>query len=170
MKGGINSGNNNYLTGEQARYIYRKVESGNIIDVNTLEQENEQEQQLSRIDDSSGDVNPYREMIVNNSGKEETVLSQMKQWLILSNVINHIQCDKHPKNFHSLSISTVNKEKNKQKLCRREEKEHLLEFDFGDTADKLKEEYLDVYDGIQSEILSTMRFDENSDLSTTYLW
>ena len=34
---------------------------------------------------------------------------------------------------------------------------------------KLKEEYLDVYKGIQSEILSTKRFDENSDLSTTYL-
>ena len=26
-----------------------------------------------------------------------------------------------------------------------------------------------MYDGIQSEILSTTRFDENSDLSTTYL-
>ena len=33
----------------------------------------------------------------------------------------------------------------------------------------IKEEYLDVYEGIQSEILSTMRFDENTDLSTTYL-
>ena len=31
------------------------------------------------------------------------------------------------------------------------------------------EEYLDIYNGIQSEILSTTRFDENSDLSTTYL-
>ena len=30
-------------------------------------------------------------------------------------------------------------------------------------------EYLDVYEGIQSEILSTIRFDENSDLSTTFL-
>ena len=27
----------------------------------------------------------------------------------------------------------------------------------------------DVYEGIQSEIVNTMRFDENSDLSTTYL-
>ena len=45
----------------------------------------------------------------------------------------------------------------------------MLELDFGHTPNKLKEEYLDVYEGIQSEILSTMRFDENSDLSTTYL-
>ena len=34
---------------------------------------------------------------------------------------------------------------------------------------KLHEEHLDVYEGIQSEIVNTTRFDENSDLSTTYL-
>ena len=34
--------------------------------------------------------------------------------------------------------------------------------------EKLRE-YLDIYNGIQSEILSTTRFDENSDLSTTYV-
>ena len=45
----------------------------------------------------------------------------------------------------------------------------MLELDFGDTLEKLKEEYLDVYEGIQSEILSTTRFHENSDLRTTYL-
>ena len=45
----------------------------------------------------------------------------------------------------------------------------MLELEFGDAPKKLKEEYLDVYDRIQSEILSTTRFDENSDLSPTYL-
>ena len=45
----------------------------------------------------------------------------------------------------------------------------MLEFDLGYTPEKLKGEYLDVYEGIQSEILSTTRFDENSDLITTYL-
>ena len=44
-----------------------------------------------------------------------------------------------------------------------------LELDFGQAPGILREEYLDVYEGIQSEILSTTRFDENSDLSTTYL-
>ena len=37
------------------------------------------------------------------------------------------------------------------------------------TSDRLKEEYLDRYEGVKSEILSTTRFNENSDLSTTYL-
>ena len=33
----------------------------------------------------------------------------------------------------------------------------------------MQDEYLDVYEGIQSDIVSSNRFDENSDLSTTYL-
>ena len=43
------------------------------------------------------------------------------------------------------------------------------EVDIGPTPNILKEEYLDIYEGIQSEIVSTMRFDEDSDLRTTYL-
>ena len=34
---------------------------------------------------------------------------------------------------------------------------------------KLQEEYLDIYDGIQSDIVRSSRFDENSDISATYL-
>ena len=41
-----------------------------------------------------------------------------------------------------------------------------IELYFGPTLNLLNEEYLDVYEGIQSEILNTTRFD---DLSTTYL-
>ena len=41
--------------------------------------------------------------------------------------------------------------------------------DIGDTQEKLKTEYLDMYEGIQTEVISTARSDENSDLSTTYL-
>ena len=35
--------------------------------------------------------------------------------------------------------------------------------------DRLKEEYLDRYEGVKLEIVDTTRFDENSDLSKTYL-
>ena len=44
-----------------------------------------------------------------------------------------------------------------------------LELDSGQTPDILRDEYLDVYEGIQSETLSTMRFDESTNLSSTYL-
>ena len=56
---------------------------------------------MDRIDDDGGDENPYRELIVNNAGKVESMLSQMEQWSILSNVINFVQCSKNTKNFHT---------------------------------------------------------------------
>ena len=44
-----------------------------------------------------------------------------------------------------------------------------MELDFGITPEVLREEHLDVYDGVQSEVVSTTGFDENLDPSTTYL-
>ena len=44
-----------------------------------------------------------------------------------------------------------------------------MELEFGVMPEALREEYLDVYDGIQSEVVSTTGLDENLDLSTMYL-
>ena len=45
-----------FLTREQTRYIYRKVETGEIINTETMEQEMEQEEQLSKTDDTNGET------------------------------------------------------------------------------------------------------------------
>ena len=137
-----------------------------MINTDTLQQEIEHERQLNRIDDTSEDMNPYKELIIKNAEKIEPLLAQMEQWSILSNVLNYIQYDNHPKNFHNLGIHAVNICKNHSDV--KVEKD-IIEVDFGPTLNILKEEYLDIYRGIQSEIVSTTRFDENSDLSTTYL-
>ena len=44
-----------------------------------------------------------------------------------------------------------------------------VDVDFGNIPKKLKSEYLDVYEGVYAEIVSTNQFDENSDLNSTYL-
>ena len=106
-------------------------------------------------------------MIVKNAEKIEPLLTQMEQWSTLSNSLSYIQYDRYPKNYHSLGISMVNK--CRKNLTMKEEDRGILETDFGQTPDILREEYLDVNEGIQSEILHTTRFDENSDISTTYL-
>ena len=49
------------------------------------------------------------------------------------------------------------------------EERDVVELDFGPIPSMLKEEYLDVYKGVQSEILNTTRFDKKSYLSTIYL-
>ena len=44
-----------------------------------------------------------------------------------------------------------------------------LGFDFGIYPDILKSKYLDVYEGVYAEMVCANKFNENSDLSTTYL-
>ena len=53
-------------------------------------------------------------------------------------------------------------------MCKRTGKRYVRIRVWSNTR-HVREEYLDVYKGIQSEILNTTRFDENSDLSTMYL-
>ena len=137
-----------------------------MINTETLQQELEHERQLKEIDDTNGGTNPYKEMIVNNAEKIEPLLTQIEQLSILSNMLNYIQYDKHLKNFHNLGISAVNICKNHSGA---KEEKKCGGGRFGQTPDILKEEYLDIYEGIQSEIVNTTRLDENSDLSTTYL-
>ena len=52
----------------------------------------------------------------------------MEQWSIQSNILNYIQYDKCPKNYHNLSISAVNRYKNSPDI--REERD-IMELDFG---------------------------------------
>ena len=74
-----------------------------------IRQEIDQDIELDKMDNTSGDENLYRELIVNNTGKIETTLSQMEQWSLLNNVINYVQYDKHLKNFHTMSVRPINK-------------------------------------------------------------
>ena len=167
--GQVNSDRHNigqYLTREQANYAYKKTESGEVINTETLQQELDHERQLGRLDDANGEMVPYRDLIVNNTEKLEPLMTQMEQWPILSNTLKYIQYDKHPKNYHDLSISTVNKGRNSLDIKKERD---MIELDFSLTPSILKEEYLDVYRGIQSEIVNTTWLDKNSDLSTTYL-
>ena len=96
------------MTREQANFAYKKTESGEMINTEILQHELEHERQFNKIDDLSGDTNLYKELIVNNAEKIEPLLTQMEQWSILSNTLNYIHYDKHPKNFHNSGISAVN--------------------------------------------------------------
>ena len=66
---------------------------------------------------------------------------------------------------HTLDIKAVDKYKYRANKDNREFKE----LDFGATPQKLHGKYMDIYEGIHSEVVSSNRFNENSDISTTYL-
>ena len=130
--------------------------------MDTIQQEIEQEKQLDRMDDRSGEINPYRELIVNNMEKIEPPMTLMEQWSILSNVLNYVQHSK----LNSMNQSSgrpVNRYKIKPAIGK-----EFRELDFG-VVPQFTGRILDVYEGIQSDIVSSSRFDENSDISTTYL-
>ena len=80
--------------------------------------------------------------------KVEPLMTQMEQLSILCNVLNYIQ---YPKTYHSLNINAVNKHKINTK-----EGGDIVELDFSVMPEVLKEEYLDVYDGIQSEVVTLL--------------
>ena len=82
----------------------------------------------------------------------------------MSNVLNYVQHSKFNSIIHTLNVKPVNRYKVKPDMGR-----EFRELDFGTISHNLQEEYLDVYEGIQSDIVSSSRFDENSDISTTYL-
>ena len=66
---------------------------------------------------------------------------------------------------HNVDIKEVDKYKYRPSKDSREFKE----LDFGAFPQKLQEEYMDIYEGIHSEVVRSNRSDENSDISTTYL-
>ena len=105
-------------------------------------------------------------MIVSKAEKIEPIQTQMEQWSILSNTLNYIQYDRHLKNYQSLGISAVNK--CRKTPCTKEEERDMLRVRFWSHAGHIKGR---IFRCVQrnTEILSTTRFDENSDLSTTYL-
>ena len=117
------------------------------------------------MDDNNGDENPYKELIVNNANTIEMSQSQMEQWPILSNVINYVQHSKNPRNFDFATVKPVKFDKI---VKDKDKNEILLKVNLVESSGRSKEEYLDRY-GVKPEIVDTTRFDENSDLSTTYL-
>ena len=131
-----------------------------------MKEELDADVELDRIDDNNGDENPYRDLIVNNADRVEMSHSQMEQWSILSNVINYVEHSKDPKNFHFV---TMKPEKLNKMVKDKDKNESLSKVNLVESLGRSREEYLDRYEGVKSEIVDTTRFDENSDLSTTYL-
>ena len=92
----------------------------------------------------------------------------MKEWSILSDHVKYITSDS-TEAFHNLNIDQMNY-RQEIDLYRELQKKELLNADvnFGTISDRLKAEYLDVY-GVYAKVISTDKFDEDTDLSMTYL-
>ena len=79
-----------------------------------IQQEIEKEKQLNRMDDRNGEINPYRELVVNNAEKNRTTNDTSGAVVNLCNVLNYVQHSKFNSMNHTLNIRPVNRYKVKQ--------------------------------------------------------
>ena len=154
------------LTNEQMKQIYEKVETGEEVKIKKLV--------LQNISDS-----PKQETSVNNINQYEKALlsdrnmrrsnAQMEQWSILSDNIVYIR-SKDSDIMNGINIKSIDYREHKR-IYRKMGKEggEKLDIDFGESPEVMKSRYMDVYDNLYAEVITTSRFDENIDLSTMYL-
>ena len=72
-------------------------------------------------------------------------MTQMEQWSILSTVLNYVQHSRFNSMNHTLSVRPIDRYRVKPDMGK-----EFREFDFGTVPQNVQEEYLDVYEGIQS--------------------
>ena len=93
----------------------------------------------------------------------------MESWSILNDHVKYVQHDESGI-LHNVNFDPLNYHVNEDIYKELKEQEMLkTSIDFSGMSEKLKSEYLDVYGGVYVEVISTNRFDEDTDLSTTYL-
>ena len=95
--------------------------------------------------------------------------TQMEERSMLS---DHVKCVQHDETdtLYHLSFDSFNYCLNEDLYKELKEKEMFkTSKDFSSISEKLKSDYLDVYDAVYTEIVNTNRFGEDIDLSTTYL-
>ena len=157
------------LTEEQVRYIYKKVELGSEINVDTMKQEIDNEN-LTAMKTEEEEINPYQRVVLNNVYKDESKTVQMEYWSVLSDNVKYVQYDEELKTACDLDVKTLDY-KHHKKLYNNLKGggRQTLDMEFGDNLDLLKTSYLDMYEGVHADIVYSARDDESSDLRTTYL-
>ena len=146
------------LTEKQTNHVYKAMEEGIIINTRTITCETMQNQ----------DDNPYKKVILNKVFREEDKSPEMRNWSIFSDNVRYVQHEQiTPQN---LNIDTLDYRHHKELHLKLKEKEReTLDIDFGVYPDILKSKYLDMYEGVYAEMVYANKFNENSDLSMTYL-
>ena len=146
------------LTERQADHVYKVIEERNMINTKTMTCEIAQ-----TLDD-----NLYKKVVLNEVFKEKDEFPEMRNWSIFSDNVRYIQHDQvTPQN---LNIDTLDYRDHKEIYPKlRGEERETLDIDFGLYPDILKSKCLDVYEGVHAEMVYANKFNDNSDLSTTYL-
>ena len=170
-KGGLikNVSSEKYLTEDQTKYIYDKVELGDEIKVKKVSQEIWNKTLLQKRSKEKEEINLYEKVLVSDINTLDKNKSQMEQWSILSDNIIYVRSVSYDE-MSGVDIKMVDYQDHR-KMYKKMGKEEgqMMNIDFGESPDVLKAKYMDVYEDVFAEVVTTNRFDENVNLSTTYL-
>ena len=116
----------------------------------------------------ANDVNQYEKALFSDRNTRKSN-SQMEQWSILSDNIVYVRSEDNDI-MNGINIKPIDYREHKR-MYRKMGKEggEWLDIDFRESQEIMKRRYMDVYDDIYAEVVMTSRFDENVDLSRTYL-
>ena len=153
------------LNKEQTKQIYDKIELGEKVRIKKLDQHTAPvlPKQVTFIND----INQYEKALLNNRNRKSN--AQMEQWSILSDNIVYVRSEDSDI-MNGIDIKPIDYREHKR-MYRKMGKEggERLDIDFRESLEIMKNRYMDVYDNIYAEVVMSSRFDENVDLSTTYL-
>ena len=143
-----------FLTEKQTKHLYKEINPAKGLSI--------------KVKEPSEVENTYQKGIVLDKNKKKNP-KQMEAWSILSDHVKYVQHDESD-TLHNLNFDPLNYCLNGDLYTEIQEKEMLkASIYFSGISEKLKSDYLDVYDGVYAEVINTNRFDEDMDLSTTYL-
>ena len=116
----------------------------------------------------TNDVNQYEKALLSDRYRRKSNV-QMDQWSILSDNIVYVK-SKDSDVMNGTDIKLIDYREHKR-MYRKMNKEggERIDIDFGESPEVMKSRYMDVYDNVYAEVVTTNRFDENVDLSMTYL-
>ena len=154
------------LTKDQTKHIYDKIETGEEIRIRKLVQQNIPD--LSKQETFANNVNQYEKALLSDRYMRRSN-AQMDQWSILSDNIVYVK-SKDSDIMNGIDIKSIDYREHKR-MYRKMNKEggERVDIDFGESLEVMKSRYMDVFDNVYAEVVTTSRFDENVDLSTMYL-
>ena len=124
-------------------YLYREINPAKGLSIKVTEQS------LPKVE------NTYLKGILSNINKKKST-KQMEECSIFSNHVKYAQKIKSD-TLHNLNFYPLNYHLNEDLYKELKEKEMFkASIDFSNISEKLKSDYLDVYDGVYTEIINTI--------------
>ena len=105
--------------------------------------------------------------------KEEEIKSghmMMEKWSILSDVVKYVQYNQYQIEHYELEVKVPEEWYGTVMYKRLQDSERdVKEVSYNSNSESLKQEYLHIFEGVNSGIVYTTQYDDNNNIGTTYL-